>query len=39
MNLLNFLANEKFFDGSFCHRSVTEPSLTVLQCGDPSGTG
>ncbi len=39
VNLLSFLANEKFYDGSACHRSVTSASLTILQCGDPTGTG
>ncbi|MBF9128288.1 peptidylprolyl isomerase [Plantactinospora sp. S1510] len=32
------LAGKKFFDGSTCHRLVTE-GIFVLQCGDPSGTG
>ncbi|WP_203858872.1 peptidylprolyl isomerase [Plantactinospora mayteni] len=32
------LAERKFFDGSRCHRLVTE-GIFVLQCGDPSGTG
>ena len=32
------LAGRKFFDGSPCHRLVTE-GIFVLQCGDPSGTG
>ncbi len=40
---LAYLAEKKFFDGSFCHRMTTGPatdkSLKVLQCGDPSGTG
>jgi len=39
VNLLAFLANDNFYNGSFCHRSVASSSLTVLQCGDPSGTG
>ena len=38
-NLLAFLANEKFYDGTRCHRSTSSASLTVLQCGDPSGDG
>ncbi len=33
------LASAKYFDDSPCHRLVTEGSLKVLQCGDPSGTG
>jgi peptidyl-prolyl cis-trans isomerase B (cyclophilin B) len=32
-----YLAGKKFFDGSKCHRLVTQ-SIYVLQCGDPSGT-
>jgi peptidyl-prolyl cis-trans isomerase B (cyclophilin B) len=39
VNLLTFLANGHFFDGTRCHRSTTSASLTVLQCGDPSGNG
>lgn len=32
------LAAKRFFDGSQCHRLVTE-GLWILQCGDPTGTG
>lgn len=32
------LANEGYFDGTPCHRLVTE-GIYVLQCGDPTGTG
>jgi peptidyl-prolyl cis-trans isomerase B (cyclophilin B) len=39
VNLLNFLASEKFYNGTFCHRSTSAATLTVLQCGDPTGTG
>jgi peptidyl-prolyl cis-trans isomerase B (cyclophilin B) len=39
VNLLNFLANGHFFDGTRCHRSTNVAALTVLQCGDPTGTG
>lgn len=39
VNLLAFLANEHFYDGTRCHRSTSDASLTVLQCGDPTGTG
>ncbi len=39
VNLLNFLANEHFYDGTHCHRSTNVTALTVLQCGDPTGTG
>jgi cyclophilin family peptidyl-prolyl cis-trans isomerase len=34
-----YLAQQKFFDGSSCHREVNQPTFGVLQCGDPSGTG
>ena len=34
-----FLAEQKFFDGSPCHREVNQPAFGVLQCGDPTGTG
>ncbi|MCZ2812863.1 peptidylprolyl isomerase [Modestobacter sp. VKM Ac-2979] len=33
-----YLAQQGFFDGSPCHR-LTSGGLSVLQCGDPSGTG
>jgi len=33
------LANQKFFDGTKCHRLTTSPGLGVLQCGDPTGKG
>ena len=32
------LAQDGFFDGTDCHRLVTE-GIFVLQCGDPEGTG
>jgi peptidyl-prolyl cis-trans isomerase B (cyclophilin B) len=32
------LAAEKYFDGTSCHRLVTE-GIFVLQCGDPTGKG
>lgn len=32
------LAQEGFFEGTSCHRLVTE-GIFVLQCGDPDGTG
>ena len=38
VNSFNFLAGEKFFDHSKCHRLVDQ-SIHVLQCGDPTGTG
>jgi cyclophilin family peptidyl-prolyl cis-trans isomerase len=34
-----YLASQKFFDGSPCHREVNEPTFGVLQCGDPTGSG
>jgi peptidyl-prolyl cis-trans isomerase B (cyclophilin B) len=34
-----YLAEQKFFDGSPCHREVNQPEFGVLQCGDPTGTG
>jgi peptidyl-prolyl cis-trans isomerase B (cyclophilin B) len=36
---LDFLAGKHYFDGTFCHRATQTPSLTVLQCGDPTGAG
>lgn len=33
------LAGQGYFDGTTCHRLTTAPSLQVLQCGDPTGTG
>ncbi|MEY9908374.1 cyclophilin family peptidyl-prolyl cis-trans isomerase [Catenulispora sp. MAP12-49] len=38
VNSFNFLAGQKFFDGSRCHRLTTQ-GIYVLQCGDPTGTG
>jgi peptidyl-prolyl cis-trans isomerase B (cyclophilin B) len=34
-----YLLGKKFLDGTYCHRLVAGASLSVLQCGDPSGTG
>jgi cyclophilin family peptidyl-prolyl cis-trans isomerase/tRNA A-37 threonylcarbamoyl transferase component Bud32 len=34
-----FLAERGFFDGSPCHRMVTQETFGVLQCGDPTGSG
>jgi peptidyl-prolyl cis-trans isomerase B (cyclophilin B) len=39
VNLLSFLAADKFYNGSYCHRQTNTSGLTVLQCGDPTGTG
>jgi peptidyl-prolyl cis-trans isomerase B (cyclophilin B) len=33
------LAQHGFYDRTSCHRLTTYPTLSVLQCGDPSGTG
>ncbi|MEJ3747447.1 peptidylprolyl isomerase [Actinomycetes bacterium KLBMP 9797] len=33
------LAATHFLDGSPCHRLVTTEGLSILQCGDPTGTG
>ena len=34
-----FLSRKGFYAGSPCHRLTSSPSLKVLQCGDPTGTG
>jgi cyclophilin family peptidyl-prolyl cis-trans isomerase len=34
-----FLAEQKFFDDTPCHRLTTSAGLSVLQCGDPTGSG
>jgi len=34
----NYLASKKFWDGTKCHRLVTQ-GIHVLQCGDPSAKG
>lgn len=39
VNSFAFLAEKKFYDGTFCHRMTNSPGLVVLQCGDPEGTG
>lgn len=39
VNSFAFLAAQHFFDNSPCARLVTDSSLSVLQCGDPTGTG
>ena len=33
------LARHRFYDRTTCHRLTTYPTLQVLQCGDPTGTG
>ena len=34
-----FLAQKTFFDNTPCHRLTADPGLSVLQCGDPTGSG
>jgi peptidyl-prolyl cis-trans isomerase B (cyclophilin B) len=34
-----FLARDKYYDGSPCHRITLSKPLQVLQCGDPTGSG
>lgn len=36
--IMSFLAKNKFFNATKCHRLTTE-GIYVLQCGDPTGTG
>ena len=38
INSLRSLAEAGYFDGTSCHRLTTQ-SISVLQCGDPTGTG
>jgi peptidyl-prolyl cis-trans isomerase B (cyclophilin B) len=33
------LVRHRFYDVTICHRLTTYPTLKVLQCGDPTGTG
>lgn len=33
------LASQNYFNNTPCHRLTTTSSLSVLQCGDPTGTG
>ena len=35
VNSLTYLAGKRFYDNTVCHRATG----TILQCGDPSGTG
>lgn len=39
VNSFTSLASQGYFDDTPCHRLTTYPTLKVLQCGDPSGTG
>jgi peptidyl-prolyl cis-trans isomerase B (cyclophilin B) len=34
-----FLAGAGYYNDTPCHRLTSSPTLSVLQCGDPSGTG
>ena len=34
-----FLSEAGYYDDTPCHRLTSSPTLSVLQCGDPSGTG
>lgn len=36
---MEFLASKDFFDKTRCHRMTGSATLSVLQCGDPSGNG
>ena len=33
------LVRHRFYDRTICHRLTAYPTLKVLQCGDPTGTG
>jgi peptidyl-prolyl cis-trans isomerase B (cyclophilin B) len=39
VNSFVHLAREKFYDGTQCHRILTDEGYGILQCGDPTGTG
>lgn len=39
VNSFASLANQGFFNDTTCHRLTTSDSLSVLQCGDPTGQG
>lgn len=43
VNAIEHLADEGYYDDTVCHRLTTSPEgttgLSVLQCGDPTGTG
>lgn len=39
VNSFASLVGQKYFDKTPCHRLTTSPSLSVLQCGDPTGKG
>ncbi|WP_422747775.1 peptidylprolyl isomerase [Mycobacterium sp. WMMD1722] len=39
VNSFASLAQQGYFNNTPCHRLTTSPSLSVLQCGDPTGKG
>jgi peptidyl-prolyl cis-trans isomerase B (cyclophilin B) len=39
VNSFASLAQQKFFDGTKCHRLTSGPASSILQCGDPSADG
>jgi peptidyl-prolyl cis-trans isomerase B (cyclophilin B) len=39
VNSFASLTQQGYFDNTVCHRLTTSPGLSVLQCGDPAGTG
>ncbi|MBO0676620.1 peptidylprolyl isomerase [Mycolicibacterium sp. S2-37] len=39
VNSFASLAQQGYFNDTPCHRLTTSPSLSVLQCGDPTGEG
>ena len=39
VNSFASLAQQGYFDNTRCHRLTTGPLLSVLQCGDPAGSG
>jgi cyclophilin family peptidyl-prolyl cis-trans isomerase len=39
VNSFASLAQQGFFDKTQCHRLTTSPTMSVLQCGDPSSDG
>ncbi|MGB3486215.1 MAG: peptidylprolyl isomerase [Mycobacterium sp.] len=39
VNSFASLAQQGYFNDTPCHRLTTSPSLSVLQCGDPTGQG
>jgi peptidyl-prolyl cis-trans isomerase B (cyclophilin B) len=39
VNSFASLAQQNWFNDTTCHRLTTSPDLSVLQCGDPTGSG